>query len=279
MTEEAPISSAAPPSLVTNTALAAFVIGMLTVIQPAYNAIQQMRQVSYWWAAPLLLVAVLFSLTLPAFYFALYRGGAEVSLREPLRLPALLAALLLALLTLVAAGMWVAALMAQSNGTVLGDHPSPFTGANILDLALQLGGLANAAVLYALYRQRIEARESAPSKELRVVTTMTVVIWGLALLFLLARVAIVPLLYSPIKTQAQATGHAAPTMIGLFAEAMHVFVLQGCLAAAPFLLWFSIRREKASAALVDAPAVAVEEASQPVETGEQASGELPGQQS
>jgi hypothetical protein len=225
---------------------------LITVLGSAWPMIGSVRQIMTtgraqlsWWMLPILLLSFLVLAALPVFYVMLHRDADTFEFRDNLRLPALFVAMLLSILVLGGTGFWVASILQARGSTVLAADPSPVTWNNLFALGMQLAAIAPALVLFAFWRETdiVDAFSGQPSKGLRIVVNMTVICWGLWLLFLTARLFLVPITHGVLEQQASAMGRRAPTLHAMFAEALHLLILEACTIAAPVFVWVSLRRK------------------------------------
>lgn len=239
-------------------ALIASIATLLDTSIPGWNAMRSALAIESthpswkWWVTPFSALAGLLLLTLPAFYFALYRSEGSIRLPRRLRLLSLAAALTLGILTAAAFWGWAGSLglfwktmqlIAWQGGAtgVLVALGTPIAISNVSVVLTEFSNAASLLLLIALYRQTNNGSlaEVSPSRLLRFVTKITVIWWALWLALLVLGVVLTPYLYfHHFQTSASlGFGRTPPPLAAIMARAIRKLLAQFCLFAAPYIVY------------------------------------------
>jgi hypothetical protein len=241
---------------IRNAALVACLASILGSLIPVWNVTQILLATrsanAQQWAATLLSVAFayLFAAILPVFLFTLYRSSGTLHVSESIRSISIAAAIALGMTVAADTFDWIRFawpyLTAGSRlGGVLSESQAPTAMGQISLLLNLFSSLAFIPLLVAFYRQPSDQAEAEVpvSKSLRVVTTVTVIAWGLLVVFSLVRLVLTPYTYVQLRDVALHYGRTPPALIGLMTTAFRIVVSQACLFAAPFFVYRCLRRQ------------------------------------
>jgi len=242
-------------------ALITCVTGVLSLPMPIWNTAQTIAAVTepknYLWRLAgilALVVLTLFTVTLPAFYFALYRDEAILHFPKRLRLLALVAALTFAVIVVATLPAWVRSLVAYFAGLSVLDWSTGATDVLVFvrdprtigHLYTLLGVLSNVAyvfVLIAIFRRADEPLEnSVPvSRLLRIMTKVAVIAWGFALLAVVLGLLSTPYNFYALRNYALQIGRQPPAFGDMLVRQIRAVLLQACLFATPYIVYRSQR--------------------------------------
>ncbi|HSR05702.1 MAG TPA: hypothetical protein VLM42_01010 [Bryobacteraceae bacterium] len=211
-----------------------------------------------WLLIPGMAFAFLFTLIIPAFYFALYRDDGTLSFPKRLRLLALVASFTTGVLMVEGLPRWIrssepywAAMTtldwragATSVLTLVRD---PRTVAQISTGIGELFNIAYILLLVAIFRQETDLplETHVPSSRLlNRATKVAVIAWGLVLLVVLLGLLLTPYNFYTLRNYAFQIGRTAPVFGDLLLSQIRPVLVQACLFAAPYIVYRS-QRERA----------------------------------
>jgi hypothetical protein len=233
---------------IRKAALVAFMASVLGVLLPGWNGAHRMAAMEPahppWWFAPTVVAVVLFTVILPAFYFALYRNQGTLRFSRHLRLLALTAALALGVITVAELPGWIESLGRAGARSVLTPGRGPLTLHDISELFGMLANTAYILTMVAVYRQASdEPVPFAPvSKFLRVMARVAVTAWGIWVTFNFIRLVITPYNYAVLQGVALRTGQTPPPFRDMVADAARILLSQASLFAGPYIIWRGIAK-------------------------------------
>jgi hypothetical protein len=233
---------------IRKVALITFIAAILGLLMPLWNISQTaVSAVSThppwkWWMIPALVFAVLISVIMPVFYFALFRNEGPLQFPKHLRPLSLAAALLFAITMASGFLPWAGPFGPGENTSVL----TEVSGAlNVRHIAALLGVLSNLAYLLLLVtffqHSNAESNEaSSRSAFLTFIAKVAVMVWAVWLVFNVARLLIfTPYSYFEIRDYLGRMGRTPPLLRDMMAQSLLNLVEQGCLFTAPFVVYRS----------------------------------------
>jgi hypothetical protein len=188
---------------IRKAALITFVATVLGLLMPLWNAAQTVVGIAAthplwkWWIIPAMMLVVLFSAIMPAFYFALYRNEEPLRFPKDLRPLSLAAALMLAIVMVVGFPQWVGVFGSGESKSVLTDALEAWNMSQIATLLSGCSNLAYMLLLVTFFRHSNDASSAVPSKSalLRLTTKVAVIVWGIWLVGNLIHLLILTPLY------------------------------------------------------------------------------------
>jgi hypothetical protein len=240
---------------IRTAALITSITGVLAIVKPAWDATRSMTAAQSnhprWWINPMMIAMGIFSAILPLFYFALYRNQGTWQIPRRLRLLSMAAAILLGMIVAIGLPAWIESLGLMKSQSVLSQERELWVG----DLAQILGQLSNFAyilVLVTIYRQVERYPQVPSSKLLAIVTRIAVIFYGLWVTFNLIRLALTPYSYSQLRDFALRVGRTPPPFQELVKEAIRAVLMGSCMFAAPYIVWATLRSQRAGRPCTDA---------------------------
>ncbi|HXB75122.1 MAG TPA: hypothetical protein VNY05_43220 [Candidatus Acidoferrales bacterium] len=196
----------------------------------------------------------IFSAILPLFYLALYRDEGTWQIPRRLRLLSLAAAVLFGMIVAIGAPAWIESLGLIRSQSVLSQERAPWSINDLAQIMAQLSNFAYILLLVTMYRQVEDERQPdvPASKLLAVVTKIAVIFYGLWVTFNLIRLALTPYSYSQLRDYALRIGRTPPPFQELVKEAIRAVLTGSCMFAAPYVVWATIRSQRAARPCPDA---------------------------
>ena len=250
---------------IKKTALLACTTAVLGVLIPVWNATQEMaalesnHPVMKLWIIPTVVLAWIFTATMPVFYFALYRNEGSLRFPKNLRQLSLVTALVLGVIVAMDLGGWIGslgpywtamkALDWQIGATsVLTAARDSRTISQVSTVLAELSVFAYILLLIAFFRQPntelFTEADVAVSRMLGFVTKVTLVAWGIWVAFNLIRVGLTPFAFFRIRSVALQIGKPPPQLASMMALATRTLLEQTCLFVAPYIVYNgSLRRD------------------------------------
>jgi hypothetical protein len=200
---------------------------------------------------PVSLLTFLFTATLPAFYFALFRNVGTLRFPKRLRLLALTGALTSGVIVVAGFPDWIRPLgdyLAASRfdwsvgaSNILTFARDPRTIAQLSTLLGELSNIAYILMLIAVFRWAGDPGEAdVPiSRLLRVMTKVVVISWGVVVTFCLIRLIGMPFIFIQLRDVALKMGRKPPLLGNMMAEATRTLMSQACLLAVPYIIYRS----------------------------------------
>ena len=239
-------------------ALITCITGVLAIVKPAWDATRSMAAAESnhprWWITPTMIAMGIFSAILPLFYFALYRNQGTWQIPRRLRLLSLAAAVLFGMIVAIGLPAWFESLGLMKLQSVLGQEREPWSVSDLAQILGQLSNFAYILLLVTIYRQVDDERypQVPSSKLLAIVTRIAVIFYGLWVTFNLIRLALTPYSYSQLRDFALRVGRTPPPFPELVKEAIRAVLMGSCMFAAPYIVWATIRRQRAARPFTDA---------------------------
>lgn len=231
---------------VRRIALINCVLLVLSVVLPVWNVARSVATAatSVRWSIMVITGMAPFLVVMPLFYFALYRDRGTLRVSRRMRLVASIAAAVVAAISLAQLPAWLASLGAVADQSVLTPGGRSWGLHDLSAVSAQLATLAYILLLVTFWRgPRNEPNFEVPvSKLLRVVTVVTVVVWGAVVAVSVLRLVFTPYTYAQIQTAAAQAGRTPPTLGFVMWDAARFLFSQAGVLAAPFIVWRSTRR-------------------------------------
>ncbi len=256
------VNAKPPTSWLTDireTAFLACVASVIGLVIPMWNMSQQLSSLesrnpgSRWWMIPVSLLTFLFTATLPAFYFALFRNEGTLRFPKRLRLLALAGAVTSGVIVVAGFPDWIRSLSGYlaapkfdwsvGASNILTFARDPRTIAQLSTLLGKLSNIAYILMLIAIFcRQSDRSETDAPiSSLLRRVTKVTVIAWGLVVSAVLLGLLLTPYTFYTLRNYAAQVGRTPPAFGDLFVRQLRTLLQQSCLFVAPYIVYRSQR--------------------------------------
>lgn len=232
---------------IRKAALIACVGTVLGLLIPTWNLTHSMLATASargqeWWI-PIVVLMSLFSLIMPAFYFAAYRNKGSLQLSNLVRLWSLTAAIVWG--TLVAMGLpkVIESFSSRGDESVLSATRVHWTTGDVSILLGQLSNFTCILLLIALYRHASDEAEPADpvSRLLRIMTRVAVIGGGLCVALYLVRLLEIPYFYLHLRDYGM-QNRRIPRLQDALAREIRNVLMQACAFAAPFIVWRGIPR-------------------------------------
>lgn len=188
----------------------------------------------------LVVLALLASITLPVFTFALSQDRGTLHFSKSLRRLAMAAAVVLTLLFTSGLPEWLGRLVEYSRilpglppGAVASD---PRTIYNISTFLSEVSSLSLILLLVAIFRHEDNEPDLAASHFLRIATRTAFVALGLWLLFNLIRGLLAPYTYAQLRQYMARMGRPAPPAITIVGELMKAMLSAACVFSVPYIV-------------------------------------------
>lgn len=204
---------------------------------------------SSWLIIPMAVLIGPLGLSLPLFYFALYRSERTQPLSQ--RLQWLCVAGIIVFIADATTNLpWARSFGAGPDASVL-VAPEPWTIRRLLPFLPGILNLACVLPLIGLYASRSFAADLQVSmpKPLKVTAMTAAIAWGVVALLSALRLILTPILYSDFVRMAQQIGRTPPSVKELSAEPLRMLLSGFELAVAPYVVWRSGTRPAAPTSL------------------------------
>lgn len=218
-----------------------------------------------WWIILLTVLVFVVSVTMPAFYFALYRNQSALRIPKRLRLLALLAAFIISGFVVIELPNWIRSLSQYGAAistldwragatTVLIFVQDPRTIGQLSTVFAEFANIAYVLLLIALFRQQSDPpdTEAPTSRLLNRATKAAVIASGLIVFAVLLVLLLTPYTFYTLRKYALQIGRTPPAFLDLFLRQLRTTLQQACLFAAPYIVYRS-QRERAATPMNEHP--------------------------
>lgn len=229
-------------------------------------AIETTRPLWIWWIIPAAVLTSLFTAIMPVFYFALYRNESPLRVPKRLRLLALTAVLTFGVIVVVDLSGWITSLESYWKAMATVDWKSGATSILTIardrrtfgQLSTVLGEVSNVAyilLLIAIFGQSSDQSDAGVpvAPFLRSTTKLTVIAWGIALVFVCLGLLLTLYSFLQIRSDSLRMGRIPPTFLELLKEPGGRVLVSACMFAAPYIIYRTLRQASASEPATSSP--------------------------
>ena len=214
-------------------------------------------------AVLVIVLVLLFTAIMPAFFFAVYRNEGILRVPKRLRLVSLAAALTSAVMLMVDLPGWIRSLGRYWTAMTTVDWRTgaesvlifvrdPRTIGQLTTCLEICANIAYILLLIALFRQPSEHSETdlPVSRLLKRMAKMATIAWGVIVLAVLLGLLLAPYTFYTLRNYALQLGRTPPTFEYLLVKQIRIVLQQACLFAASYVVYKSLRQPTGN--LVDA---------------------------